>query len=285
MRCDVNASVRPEGQQALGTKTELKNMNTLRGVHRALNYEIRRQIQVLRDGGTMEQETRRWDEEAGVTSGMRSKEYAHDYRYFPEPDLVPVVLSEEQLHTWRSSLPELPEARRTRMSKEFGIPDYDAGVLAADKAVADYYEEAARLAGNGKAVSNWIMTEMLRALSEREWEITRVGLTPAALAELVRLVDAGAINAATAKDLFNELLEQGGDPKKLVEQRGLAQVSDTGALETLVDQVLGEQAKSVEDYRAGKKNAIQFLMGQVMRMSQGKADPKVVVELLRKKLD
>lgn len=285
MRCDVNASVRPEGQTELGTKTELKNMNTLRGVHRALGYEIQRQEQVLRGGGVIPQETRRWDDEAGVTTGMRSKEYAHDYRYFPEPDLVPVELSSSQIDTWREAVPELPEARRRRMVERYGIPEYDAGVLAADKAVADYYELAAQQAGNSKAVSNWIMTEMLRALSEHDQDIRSVKIPPAALAELVQLVDAGTINATTAKELFNELFEQGGEPARLVEERGLAQVSDTGALESLVEQVLAEQPQSVADVRAGKKNAVQFLIGQVMRLSRGKADPVAVRSLLQKKLE
>jgi len=202
LRCDVNCSVRPEGQQALGIKTELKNLNTFKGVLNALRYEIARQIEVVKSGGAISQETRRWDPDAGVTAGMRSKEEAHDYRYFPEPDLMPVALSPEQVREWRSKLPELPRHRRERFVAQYGLPDYDAGVLVADKQVADYFEEAARLSPAPKAISNWMMTEMLRLLSEREMAISCVGITPKALADLVALVDDKTLNSNTAKDVF-----------------------------------------------------------------------------------
>jgi len=281
IRCDVNCSVRPDGGQELGTKTEIKNMNTFKGVFRALTYEIKRQVSVLEKGGRIQQETRRWDDEAGVTSPMRTKEHAHDYRYLPEPDLVPVQLSDEQLEAWRMDIPELPQQRRARLVKDYGIPKYDAGVLAADKKVADFYETAARASTNPKGVSNWIMTEMMRALSETEQECK---LTPEALAELVALVDDKSINMTGAKEVFHELFVRGGEPKSIVEAKGLAQVSDAGALEEYVNEVLRANPKSVDDFKSGKEAALQFLVGQVMRMSKGKANPQMVAELLKGKL-
>ncbi len=284
VRCDVNASVRPAGQTELGTKTEIKNMNTFRGVLHALRYEVDRQIEVLESGGTIVQETRRWDPDRGMTSSMRTKEDAHDYRYFPEPDLMPVVLSREQVEEWRSQLPELPRQRRERFMSQYGLPEYDAGVLVADKALSDYFEAAAALATNPKAISNWLMTEMLRLLSEQDLEIENVPLTPRALAALVSLVEKKTVNTTTAKEIFAELFEKGGDPDEIVRARGLAQVSDSGAIEEFVDQAMAENPKSVEDYRSGKKAAAQFLVGQVMRLSRGKANPQMVMKMLEEKL-
>lgn len=284
VRCDVNVSVAPADQPGMGTKAEIKNMNTFRGVHRALSYEIQRQIAVLESGGRVEQETRRWDDERGVTEPMRSKEYAHDYRYFPEPDLLPVVLTPEQIEAWRRALPEGPQARRDRLVAEYGLPVYDAGVLVADKAVADYFEEAARRAGRPKAVSNWVMTEVLRVLSERGIGIAQLKVTPQALAELVRLVEDRVINMPTAKEIFAHLVDHGGDPHALVRERGLAQVTERAPLEEWVDQVLATHAEAAADYRAGQKAALQFLIGQVMRLSRGKANPQLVAEVLRQRL-
>ena len=284
LRCDVNSSVRPEGQQQFGTKIEIKNLNTFKGVFQAVKYEIARQIEVLSAGGTIVQETRRWDVDAGVTFAMRSKEYAHDYRYFPEPDLMPVALRDEQIERWRSELPELPRQKRERFAGQYGLPAYDAHVLAADKAVADYFEAAAARSSNPKAVSNWVMTEMLRLLAEREQDIRDARVTPAALAELVELTETKAINSNTAKEVFAILFEQGGSAQSIVRERGWAQVSDTGVVEAFVDQAIAENAKSVEDYRKGKAAALKFLMGQVMRLSKGKANPELATEMLRKKL-
>ncbi len=285
IRCDLNCSVRPSSQEQLGTKTEIKNMNTFKGVYRALRYEVQRQREELQNGGVIVQETRRWDDDAGITSAMRTKEYAHDYRYFPEPDLVPVELTEDQLAEWRAALPELPEARRNRMVAEYGLPEYDAGVLAGDRALADFFEATAEASGNAKAASNWIMTEILRILSEDDREIGDLDLTPEALAGLIRLVDDNTINNRTGKDVLVEMLASGASAEAIVKEKGLAQVSDTGAIEAFADQAIAENPKSVEDYRAGKKNAIQHLMGQVMRLSRGKANPKMVMELLRDKLE
>lgn len=284
VRCDVNCSVRPEGQTALGVKTEIKNLNTFKGVLQALKHEIARQIEVVRAGGVIRHETRRWDTERGVTDSMRSKEEAHDYRYFPDPDLMPVVLTDEQIRHWEGLLPELPVRRRERLVAEYGIPAYDARVLAADKAVADFFEEAARRSSNPKAVSNWLMTEMLRLLSEKELDIGHVPLTPQALADLVRLVDDQTVNSTSAKEVFAVLFEKGGDPAQLVRERGLAQVSDAGALEALVREALAAHPKSVADYRAGKEAALKFLMGQVMRASKGKGNPQMIQELLKREL-
>ncbi len=285
MRCDVNISVALEGATELGTKTEIKNMNTFRGVQSALRYEIARQIDVLEGGGRMVQETRRWDPDTEMTSSMRTKEDAHDYRYFPEPDLMPVVLTEAQIEAWRASLPEPPAARRERMVADYGIPEYDAGVLAADKRVGDFVEQAAQASGNAKAASNWIMTEMLRLLGEQEMEITEVRVTPDALAGLIELVDSGALNSNSAKEVFAELFANGGDPKAIVEAKGLTQVSDQGAIEQFVQQAIDENPQSVEDFRKGKTQAAKFLVGQVMRLSKGKANPQMVGEMIERILN
>lgn len=284
LRCDVNCSVRPEGQAELGTKIEIKNMNTFKGVFHALKYELPRQEEVLRSGGAIRQETRRWDDEKGVTEAMRSKEYAHDYRYFPEPDLMPVVLPPATVEQWRATLPELPAKRRERLVSEYGLPDYDAGVLVADKAVADFFEETARASGNPKAASNWVMTDVLRCLGEKQAELKDTKLTPVSLAGLIRLVDQKVLNVPTARELFNELFEKGGDPAELVKAKGLAQVSDAGALESFADEAIDENPGPVADYKAGKKPALQFLVGQIMKKSRGKANPRMVQELLQRKL-
>lgn len=285
MRCDVNCSVRPEGQVELGTKTELKNLNTFKGVYNAVEYELERQVEVLSSGGTIFQETRRWDVDAGVTVGMRTKEHAHDYRYFPEPDLMPVILTDEQVESWRAQLPEMPQHRRERFVADYGIPDYDAGVIVADKSVADYFEAAVGQGSNPKSVSNWIMTEMLRLLGERGLDIDDVKITPLALAGLIRLQDSGVINSTKAKEVFQELFDRGGDPQKIVADKGLAQVSDHGAIEGFVDQAIMENPKSVEDYRNGTKAALQYIVGQVMRLSKGKANPQMVGKMISEKLD
>jgi len=284
VRCDVNCSVRPEGQKELGVKAEIKNLNTFKGVLNSLKYEVERQVETIKAGGKIHQETRRWDTDAGVTIAMRSKEYAHDYRYFPEPDLLPVVLSSEQVAEWKSGLPELPRDRRGRFVKEYGIPEYDAAVLTAEMDVAGYFEQAARLSSNPKLVSNWIMTEMMRLLSEKGMAIKDVAVTPAALAGLVKLVDDKVINSNSAKQVFAELFEKGGDPVKIVGKKGLVQVSDSGAIEKFVDQAIEESPKSVEDYLRGKAAAAKFIVGQVMKLSRGRANPQLVASILEEKL-
>ena len=284
MRCDANISLRPAGQKKLGTKTEIKNLNTFKGVQAALEYEIDRQAGVLASGGHIIQETRRWDSETGVTEAMRSKEDAVDYRYFPDPDLLPVVITPEQLEEWRAMLPERPAARRRRMMEEYGIPEYDAGVLAAERPIADFFEAVARACGNGKAASNWIMTEVLRLLADSGRTIGTCALSPAALAELITLVGKGTINQPTAKALLDEIFEQGGDVRKLVAARGLAQVGDRDAIAGWVRQVLEANPGPVADFKAGKKAAATFLMGQVMKLSRGKADPRLANEEVARQL-
>jgi aspartyl-tRNA(Asn)/glutamyl-tRNA(Gln) amidotransferase subunit B len=284
MRADVNSSVRPEGSDKLGVKCEIKNMNTFRGIQRALAYEIRRQTETLESGGTLRQETRRWDDEAGVTEPMRSKEYAHDYRYFPEPDLPPVVLDEATVEAWKAELPELPKARRARFEAEYGLPAYDAGVLVADRALADWFEAAAKAAGNPKAASNWVMGELLHALDEAGKPLAGCAITPDALGKLIGLVEKGKINMPAAKQVFAELFAKGGDPEEIVKQKGLAQVDDEGAIEGMARAAIEANPKSVADYKAGKAAALMFLVGQVMKASRGKANPAKARALLEKLL-
>ena len=284
MRCDVNCSVRPTGQEQLGVKTELKNLNTFKGVFHALTYEIPRQCRELEAGRPVVQETRRWDPDAGVTVGMRSKEDAHDYRYFPEPDLMPVVLDPETVEGWRADLPELPRETRRRFVDFYGLPDYDAGVLSADGDIAAFFEAVAAACDNAKAASNWVMTEVMRVLTARECEIGELPLTAEGLAALIRLVENGTLNGPSAKAVFETLAESGGDPEAIVRERGLVQVSDTDALEAFVAQAMAENPKSVADFRAGKAAAAKFLTGQVMRLSKGKANPRRVGELIEARL-
>lgn len=284
MRCDVNSSVRPAGTATLGVKCEIKNMNTFKGIHRALTYELQRQVETLRAGGTLVQETRRWDDEAGVTLSMRSKEYAHDYRYFPEPDLPPVVLDAATVEAWRAELPELPAARRARFIGDYGLPEYDAGVLTADRAIAEYFEAVAQASGNYKAASNWVMGEVLRALGEQGSAVAEAKITPAALAKLIALVDAKTISSSAAKEVFQVLFDEGGDPAAVVEQKGLAQVSDTGAIDGFADEAIAANPKVADDYRSGKEAALKFLVGQVMKLSRGKANPQLAAEALKQRL-
>jgi aspartyl-tRNA(Asn)/glutamyl-tRNA(Gln) amidotransferase subunit B len=284
MRCDVNSSVRPAGTEPLGVKCEIKNMNTFKGIHRALTYELQRQVETLRAGGTLVQETRRWDDEAGVTLSMRSKEYAHDYRYFPEPDLPPVVLDAATVEAWRAELPELPAARRARFIGDYGLPEYDAGVLTADRAIAEYFEAVAQASGNYKAASNWVMGEVLRALGEQGSAVAEAKITPAALAKLIALVDAKTISSSAAKEVFQVLFDEGGDPAAVVEQKGLAQVSDTGAIDGFADEAIAANPKVADDYRSGKEAALKFLVGQVMKLSRGKANPQLAAEALKQRL-
>ena len=270
MRSDVNVSLRPRGQTAYGTKVEIKNMNTFSGIHAALLFEIERQRAALEAGQTLRQETRRWDPDAGETFPMRSKENADDYRYFPEPDLMPIALSPEQVAEWAKALPEAPAARRERMMADYGIPEYDAGVLSADRALADFFEAAAKRCGNGKLASNWVMAEVLALTAKTGKALADAALTPEALGDLLRLLEAKTIHGPTAKALLPE--------------RGLGQVSDTAALEAFVDAALEANPKVVADFRAGKQAALGFLVGQVMKQSKGKASPQMVQRLLRTKL-
>ncbi len=284
LRCDVNISVRPEGTDKLGTKAEIKNMNTFKGVHAALLHEIERQTRLVAGGGRVVQQTLRWDPDAGATFPMRGKEDAHDYRYFPEPDLLPVALAREQVEAWRATLPERPADRRTRLVQTYGIPVYDAGVLTADRAVADFFEAAARLCNNGKAASNWIMTDVLRLLGESGHTLDQCRLTPGMLAELILLVERRTINQPTARGLLPELFASGGSPGERVAARGLGQMGGTDEIGRLVDQAIEANPKTVQDFLAGRQAAAQSLVGQVMKLSRGKADPQLAGRLVAERL-
>ena len=301
MRSDVNISIRPKGENPgvlptkadgsidfskLGTKVEIKNMNSFSGIHAALTYEAKRQRECMAHSIPLVQETRRWDPDAMETAPMRSKENAHDYRYFPEPDLVPVELSEEWIAAWRAELPEKPEARRARMVEEYGIAEYDAEILSQHKANADYFEAAAKGLDKkvAKQLCNLYMGDVMALLNAHETTIDQVVMKPAELASLVKLAAAGTINGPTVKELLPEIFEKGGDPEAIVKERGLGAVSDTAALEAFVDQAIAANPGPVADFKAGKKAAAGFFVGQVMKLSKGKADPKIVGGLVAKKL-
>ncbi len=285
MRCDVNISVRPEGESEFGTKIEIKNLNSLRAVHRSIEFEVERQIDALENGELLSQETRRWDDAAGMTTLMRTKEHAHDYRYFPEPDLMPIEIPETWLDEIRRDIPELPAERRRRFVAQFGITEYDAQVLTQDKNLAAYFEAAAERVGVPKAVANWIQTELLGALAESSLDISDSPVGPEALAELVQLIENQTVSGRIAKDVFADMFETGKDARTIVQEKGLEQVSDSNAIEQFVDQAITDNPGPVEEYRSGKPKAIQFLVGQVMKKSKGKANPKLVVEMLKNKLD
>jgi aspartyl-tRNA(Asn)/glutamyl-tRNA(Gln) amidotransferase subunit B len=285
LRCDANVSVRPAGQREFGTKAEVKNVNSFRYVQKALEYEIDRQIDLLERGGRVVQETRLWDSAAGRTLSMRSKEEAHDYRYFPEPDLPPLYVDAERIAAVRATMAELPEARRRRFVGAYGLPEYDAGVLTQSAGLADYFEQVAVAAGNAKAASNWVMGELLRTLNDRGKTIDEVPLTPRALAGLIALVDTGAISSSIAKDVFAKMYDSGRTADDIVAADGLAQIGDESALLSMVREVIGRHADAVAQYRAGKANTFGFLVGQVMKGSGGKGNPKLVNQLLKRELD
>jgi aspartyl-tRNA(Asn)/glutamyl-tRNA(Gln) amidotransferase subunit B len=285
LRCDANVSVRPIGQKAFGTKAEVKNVNSFRYVQKALEYEIERQIDLIQNGGRVVQETRLWDSAAGRTFSMRSKEEAHDYRYFPEPDLPPVIVTDQRIAAVRATMTELPDARRRRFVAEYALPEYDAGVLTQSAALADYFERVAAAAGNPKAASNWVMGELLRTMNERTTPIGEVPLTPAALGELITLVDRGTISSSIAKDVFTRMYDSGRAAGEIVASEGLAQIGDEAALMPIVRDVLGRNAEAVAQYRAGRTATFGFLVGQVMKGSGGKGNPKLVNQLLKRELD
>jgi aspartyl-tRNA(Asn)/glutamyl-tRNA(Gln) amidotransferase subunit B len=285
LRCDANVSVRPAGQEAFGTKAEVKNVNSFRYVEKALDYEIERQIDVLREGGRVKQETRLFDSSTGRTFSMRSKEEAHDYRYFPEPDLPPLVVDEARIAAVRGTMPELPEARKRRFVASYAIPEYDAGVLTQSAALADYFEQAAGAAANAKAASNWIMGEVSRVMNERRIHINEFPVGPEALAGLIRLVDKGTISSAIAKDVLAKMIESGRPAGEIVEAEGLAQIGDESAIVAAIRDVLAKNAGTVAQYRGGKQQTFGFLVGQVMKATGGKANPKLANQLLKRELD
>ena len=285
LRCDANVSVRPAGQERFGTKAEVKNLNSFRYLEKALEFEIDRQIDLLERGGRVVQETRLWDSGAGRTVSMRSKEEAHDYRYFPEPDLPPLVVDEARVAAVRGTMPELPEARRQRFVAAYGLPAYDAGVLTASAGLADYFEKVAASSGNAKAASNWVMGELLRTMKDRGTSIEQVPLTPPALAGLIALVDTGTISNSTAKDVFAKMYDTARPADEIVRAEGLAQNSDEGALLALVRDVIAANTATVAEYRAGKTKGFGFLVGQIMKGSGGKANPRLANDLLKRELE
>ena len=284
LRCDANVSVRPVGQKELGTKTEIKNINSFKGVDRAIEYEAMRQAELLEDGGKVVQETRTWDEKEGVTKSMRTKEEANDYRYFPEPDLVPFTVSDEYIENIRKSLPELPDARKERYMKEFGLSSEDAVFMTNDKATADYFEAAVDAGADPKACVNWLMGEFASQLSTDGIEIAKAPVSAENLAALLKLISKGTISGKIAKKVFATMWKEGGNPEEIVKAQGLVQISDTAELSKLVDDVVGKNPKAVEDFKAGKKKAVGALVGQIMKATKGKANPRVINELLNKKL-
>ncbi len=285
LRCDANVSVRPQGETELGVKVEIKNINSFRFLQRAIQFEFERQVEAVRSGRPIVQETRLWDTALGETSSMRSKEEAHDYRYFPEPDLQPLRVSPEWVDTVRSSLPELPEQRRQRLIEEYGIPEYDAGVLTQTSGLAAFFEDVAKVSDNPKAASNWIMGEVLRKLKALDVEIADLSVSAASLGALIRLVDARKVSGSAAKQVFERMQETGESPEAAVQAEGLAQMQDSAELEALVQSVIAEQSEAVASYRGGKTGTLGFLVGQVMRKTGGKANPKQVSEILRSVLD
>ncbi len=284
-RCDANISVRPKGTEKFGTRAELKNMNSFRNVEKALEYEIERQIAALEGGETVVQETRLWDAAAGVTRTMRGKEEADDYRYFPDPDLLPLVVEEDWVEEIRQTLPELPAEKRDRLVEQYGIPLYDAEVITAEKAVADYFEECVTVCNVPKQVSNWVMTEVLRELKEGEREITQFPVTARHLGEMILMIEKGTISGKIAKTVFAEMVATGDSPEKIVQEKNLVQVTDQGAIEAVIDEVLAENPDQVERYKGGKTKLLGFFVGQVMKKTKGKANPQMVNTILKEKLD
>jgi len=283
-RCDANVSLRPRGETAFGTRTELKNMNSFRNVQRALEYEIKRQQYLLESGGVVIQETRLWDDTQGVTHSMRSKEEAHDYRYFPDPDLVPIAIGERWIDEIRTSLPELPPEKRERFIRDYQIPAYDAGVLTAIRALADYYEEVVRLSGKPKIAANWVMGDLLRFLNEDRRDIRDCPLHPAQLAEMIRLIEDGTISGKMAKDIIEDMYKTGETPRAIIEMKGLVQITDEGALTATIQEVMEANPTQLAQYRGGKEKLFGFFVGQVMKATQGKANPQLINDILKKML-
>ncbi|PSB65284.1 Asp-tRNA(Asn)/Glu-tRNA(Gln) amidotransferase GatCAB subunit B [Chroococcidiopsis cubana CCALA 043] len=285
LRCDVNISVRPVGQKEFGTKVEIKNMNSFNAIQRAIEYEIERQIAAVESGERIVQETRLWEEGSQRTVSMRTKEGSSDYRYFPEPDLAPIEVSKEQLEKWRAELPELPAQKRHRYESELGLSAYDTRVLTDERAVAEYFEATVAAGASAKQAANWIMGDIAAYLNSNKLNITELALKPNTLAELIQLIEGNTISGKIAKDILPELLAQGGSAKELVERKGLIQISDRSAIEAIVEQVIAANPKELEQYRNGKTKLLGFFVGQVLKQTGGRADPKLTNQLLAEKLN
>jgi aspartyl-tRNA(Asn)/glutamyl-tRNA(Gln) amidotransferase subunit B len=286
MRCDVNISLRPVGQEKFGTRTELKNMNSYRGVVGGIKYEEIRQAEVLDAGGVIVQETLRFDDASGKTFSMRSKEEAHDYRYFPDPDLVDLHIDQAWKERIRATIPELPDARKARYTSEYGLPAYDADVITTSKKLADLFEDSLKATSDAKAVSNWIMGDLLGYLNANGLDVDQIKLTGQSLGEMIGLIEKGTISGKIAKNVFKSMVETGKSPAVIVEEQGLVQISDESALVAAVDAVLANNPQSVADYKAGNEKVVGFIVGQVMKETKGKANPglvnKIIVEQLKK---
>lgn len=285
LRCDANLSLMPVGSDKFGTRAEVKNMNSMKAIQKATEFEEIRQAEILDRGEVIVQETRRWDDPKGITISMRSKELAHDYRYFPEPDLVPIIVDSEWIEEIRATLPELPEARKNRFVKDFEIPEYDAHVLTLTKAMAEFYEGCVREYTNPKTVSNWVMGDISRILKEMDMEIADIPFTAHQLATMLTLIEKGTISGSAAKTVLEKLFETGKDPEILVKELGLEQISDEGAITAIIRRVIDENPKSLEDFSGGKDRAIGFLVGQTMKASKGKGNPGIINKLLKEILE
>ena len=285
LRCDANVSVRRRGSSEFGVKAEVKNLNSFRFLQKALDYEISRQVGILEAGGTVSQETRLWNLDEQKTVGMRSKEYAHDYRYFPEPDLLPLVISDQWREQVRATLPEFPEARRQRFTTQYGLREYDAGVLTSSRALADYYEQAAQASDDPRGAAHWVQGELLGALNAAGKEIQETPVSAQHLSELVRLIGDGTISGKIAKGVFEKMFATGKAPRKVIAEEGLAQISDPAALEPLIRQVIAANPKQLAQYREGKTGVFGYFVGQVMKATRGQANPALVNELLKKQLE
>ena len=284
LRCDANVSVRPEGRKEYGTRAEIKNINSFRFVEKAIEYEIKRQIKVIEDGGKIIQETRLWDSNKGITESMRSKEEAHDYRYFPEPDLTPITVEQSVIDEIRSGLPELPDAKRKRFVSEYGLPEYDAELLTTEKAVAEWFEEAVNAGGQPKAAANWVMGELMKMLNEENAAIDSCLIKPKQLADMIALIEKGTISGKIAKTVFMEMYKTGKDAESIVKEKGLLQISDESAIEKAVDEIIAKYPAEVERFKAGEEKLLGFFVGQVMKTTKGKANPQMLNDLMKKKL-
>lgn len=284
LRADINVSLRPAGTEELGTRTEMKNINSFKNLEDAINYEIERQQEVLEDGGHVVQETRTFDPARGITLSMRSKENAHDYRYMPEPDLPPIVTSEETIEKYRSELPELPDARRAHLEKEYGLSDYDAGIITSSRAMAEYFDAVVATGADPKLAANWIMGDLAKNLNEDGIDITKSPVSAERLGKMIGLIMKDTISGKIAKKVFKEMWTNEDDPEKIVKDKGLVQITDTGAIEAAVDAAIAANPKAVAEYKGGKKKAIGALVGQVMKATRGKANPQMVNKMLAEKL-
>lgn len=285
LRCDANVSVRPFGQKEFGTRAEVKNLNSFRAVQKAIEYEVERQIELIEDGGKVVQETRTWDDAQGITLSLRGKEEANDYRYFPDPDLTPLIISKDYVEEIRKTIPELPDVKKERLISEMGLPEYDAGVITSSKGLAVFFDETVAIYPDAKKVCNWLMVEFCRLLNSESVEIENSQVKPEKLAALLKLVDDGKISGKIAKTVFEEMFISGKDPEAIVEEKGLVQISDEGALGAMIDKIIAENPKSVEDYKSGNKKALGFFVGKIMKETQGQANPGMVNKMLTERLD